>query len=50
MLGARPMVYFHENFLKPKYLFTVVFTASVPYIDSIVGRVIQADLTHRPLR
>jgi hypothetical protein len=50
MLGVRPMVYFHENFLKPKDLFTVVFTASVTYIDSIVGIVIQADLTHRPLR
>src|SRR5215212_9745725 len=50
MLGVRPMVHFHENFLKPKDLFTVVFTASVTYIDSIVGIVIQADLTHRPLR
>ena len=50
MLGVRPMIYFHENFLKPKDLFTVVFTASVTFIGSNVGIVIQADLTHRPLR
>ena len=31
MLGVRPMVYFHENFLKPKDLFTEIFTASVTF-------------------